>query len=151
MSLVRMKFSIDIKAPKQRVWDAMLGEKTYREWTSAFSPGSYFEGDWNEGSRIRFLGKDENGNLCGMSSRIVANRKFEFVGIEHLSGINNGAEEVAGDSAWAGAREDYHFSESNGVTTVRIEQDMVPEYEAMFQEMWPNALVKLKALAESAS
>jgi uncharacterized protein (DUF2236 family) len=86
-----------------------------------------------------------------MSSRIIANRKFEFVGIEHLSGINNGAEEVAGESAWAGAREDYHFSESNGVTTVRIEQDMVPEYEAMFQEMWSNALAKLKALAENGS
>jgi uncharacterized protein YndB with AHSA1/START domain len=151
MSLVKMTFSIDIKAPAQRVWNTMLGEKTYRQWTSAFSPSSYFEGDWNEGSRIRFLGKDENGNLCGMSSRIDANRKFEFIGIEHLSGIENGAESAAGESAWAGAREDYHFSESNGVTTVRIEQDMVPEYEAMFQEMWPNALAQLKALAENGS
>jgi uncharacterized protein YndB with AHSA1/START domain len=149
MSLVKMQFSIDITAPKQRVWDTMLGAKTYSEWTSAFSPSSYFEGDWSEGSRIRFLGKDENGNLCGMSSRIVANRKFEFLGIEHLSGINNGAEEVAGESAWAGACEDYHFSEASGVTTVRVEQDMVPEYEAMFQEMWPNALSKLKSLAEN--
>lgn len=151
MSLVKMTFSIDIKAPAQRVWNTMLGEKTYRQWTSAFSPSSYFEGDWNEGSRIRFLGKDENGNLCGMSSRIDANRKFEFIGIEHLSGIENGVESAAGESAWAGAREDYHFSESNGVTTVRIEQDLVPDYEAMFQEMWPNALAQLKALAENGS
>jgi L-rhamnose mutarotase len=37
------------------------------------------------------------------------------------------------------------------VTTLRVEQDMVPEYEAMFQEMWPNALAKLKALAENKS
>lgn len=151
MSLVKMTFSIDINAPKQRVWDTMLGVKTYRQWTSAFSPSSYFEGDWNEGSRIRFLGKDESGNLCGMSSRIVANRKFEFIGIEHLSGIDNGVESASGESAWAGAREDYHFSEANGVTTVRIEQDMVPEYQAMFQEMWPNALAQLKALAENGS
>jgi hypothetical protein len=151
MNLVKMNFSIDINAPTQRVWDVMLSEKTYSEWTSAFSPSSYFEGDWSEGSRIRFLGKDENGNLCGLSSRIVANRMFEFVGIEHLSGINNGEEEAAGASAWNGAREDYHFSEANGVTTLRVEQDMVPEYEAMFQEMWPNALAKLKALAENKS
>jgi uncharacterized protein YndB with AHSA1/START domain len=151
MSLVKMSLTIDIEAQKQRVWDVMLGEKTYGEWTSAFSPGSSFEGDWSEGSAIRFVGKDENGNLCGLYSRIVANHKFEFLGIEHLGGINSGVDEPADASEWAGAREDYHFSEKNGVTTVRIEQDMVAEYEAMFQEMWPNALQKLKVLAENKS
>jgi hypothetical protein len=125
----------------------MLGAKTYTEWTSAFSPGSYFEGDWSEGSAIRFLGKDEQGNACGLSSRIVANRPYEFIGIEHLEGV--GPQQDSGSSAWAGAREDYHFSEANGVTTLRIEQDMVSEYEAMFNEMWPKALKLLKALAES--
>ncbi len=151
MSLVKINFSITIDAPRQRVWDVMFDDKSYGEWTSAFSPSSTFEGDWSEGSRIRFVGKDENGNLCGMSSRIVANRKLEFVAIEHLGTISNGIDETAGTSDWAGAREDYHFSEANGVTTVRVEQDMVAEYEAMFQEMWPNALAKLKALAESKS
>ncbi len=151
MSLVKMNFSVDINAPKQRVWDTMLGEKTYSEWTSAFSGSSRFEGDWREGSRIRFLGLDEQGHVCGLSSRIVANRAFEFIAIEHLGGINNGVDEPAGTSEWSGAREDYHFSEIKGVTTVRVEQDMVAEYEPMFQEMWPNALAKLKALAERTS
>jgi hypothetical protein len=104
MSLVKMSFTIDIEAQKQRVWDVMLGEKTYGEWTSAFSPGSSFEGNWSEGSDIRFVGKDENGNRCGLYSRIVANRKFEFLGIEHLGSISSGVEERAGTSKWAGAR-----------------------------------------------
>ncbi len=151
MSLVKMNFSIGINAPRQRVWDAMLGEKTYNEWTSAFSPSSSFEGDWSEGSRIRFVGKDENGNVCGMFSRIVENRELEFLAIEHLGTINNGVEESAGASEWAGAREDYHFSEKNGVTTVRVEQDMVASYETMFQEMWPKALENLKTIAERTS
>ncbi|MGL4230147.1 MAG: SRPBCC family protein [Casimicrobium sp.] len=150
MSLVKFNFTVDVNAPRQRVWDVMFHDRSYREWTSAFSPGSYFEGDWSEGSRIRFVGQDENGKLCGLSSRIVANRPLEFIGIEHLSGINAGVEEGP-ESVWNGAREDYHFSEKSGVTTVRIEQDMVAEYETMFQEMWPNALAKLKALAESKS
>jgi uncharacterized protein YndB with AHSA1/START domain len=151
MSLVKMNFAIDVNAPRQRVWDAMLGEKTYNEWTSAFSPSSSFEGDWSKGSRMRFVGKDENDNVCGMFSRIVENRRLEFLAIEHLGTINNGAEESAGTSEWAGAREDYHFSEKNGITTVRVEQDMVAEYEPMFQEMWPKALENLKAIAERTS
>jgi uncharacterized protein YndB with AHSA1/START domain len=150
MSLVKTNFSIDINAPRQRVWDVMFDDKGYREWTSAFSGSSSFEGSWSEGSRIRFLGQDEQGNQCGLSSRIVANRPLEFVAIEHLRGITNGVDD-ANESEWTGAREDYHFSEKNGVTTVRIEQDMVAEYETMFQEMWPNALAKLKALAERTS
>jgi uncharacterized protein YndB with AHSA1/START domain len=150
MSMVKMQFSIDINAPRQRVWDAMFDPHTYREWTSAFSPSSYFEGSWSEGSRIRFLGQDEEGNLGGLSSRIVANRALEFVAIEHLAAISNGVEATE-PSEWSGAREDYHFSERNGVTTLRIEQDMVASYEAMFQEMWPKALEKLKTIAERQS
>lgn len=106
-----------------------------------------YEGSWSEGSRIRFLGLDEQGNQCGLSSRIAANRPLEFVAIEHLRGITNGVDDAEA-SEWTGAREDYRFSEKNGVTTVRIEQDMVADYEAMFQEMWPKALENLKALAE---
>jgi uncharacterized protein YndB with AHSA1/START domain len=151
MSFVRMIFSININAPKQRVWDVLLGEKTYREWTSAFSPSSRFEGDWSEGSRMRFVGNDENGNLGGLSSRIVTNRPFECIAIEHLAAINNGVEEAPGSSDWAGAREDYYFSEAGGVTTLRVEQDMVAQCEAMFLEFWPNALAILKALAEKKS
>ncbi|MDQ5893468.1 MAG: hypothetical protein QG640_480, partial [Patescibacteria group bacterium] len=29
----KIHFSIQINAPKEKVWDTMLGEATYREWT----------------------------------------------------------------------------------------------------------------------
>lgn len=43
-----------IKAPREKVWDIMLSNATYREWTSAFNPGSYFSGSWEQGSQILF-------------------------------------------------------------------------------------------------
>ena len=42
----KLHFSISIKAPKEKVWDTMLNDVTYRQWTSVFNPpGSYYEGD----------------------------------------------------------------------------------------------------------
>lgn len=51
----KLKYSITINAPKEKVWHTMLDDKTYREWTTEFNPGSYYEGDRKEGSEIRFL------------------------------------------------------------------------------------------------
>ena len=128
----------------------MLDDATYRQWTEAFHKGSYYQGDWNEGSKILFLGPDDNGKLSGMVSRIKTNRPYEFISIEHLGMIENGVEDTSSDKikGWAGAHENYTFTETNGVTTVTVDTDTDDEYVAMFQEMWPKALQSLKALAE---
>ena len=46
----KLKFSININAPREKVWDVLLGEKTYPQWTSVFSPDSIStaETDWQE-------------------------------------------------------------------------------------------------------
>jgi hypothetical protein len=155
MSLSTLHFSIDIRAPKDKVWRTMFADNTYREWTRAFSPGSYFEGSWVKGSKILFLGPDpvEKGGSGGMVSRIAENRLNEYMGIEHLGTVSNGVEDTQSDAVkdWAGARENYSFIESGGVTHLRIEMQTAPSYEAMFNDSWPKALQKLKALAEAAS
>lgn len=81
----KLHFSVQIKAPKEKVWDTMLDDETYRKWTTAFSPGSYYEGSWDEGSKILFLAPDENGKLSGMTSIIAENRPYEFISIKHIS------------------------------------------------------------------
>lgn len=53
-TMVQLKFSIQINAPKEKVWRTMLEDATYRQWTSAFGEGSSFVGDWNEGSKFSF-------------------------------------------------------------------------------------------------
>ena len=145
----KLKFSIVINAPKEKVWDTMLEDKTYRQWTEAFAPGSYYKGDWNQGSKMLFLGPGENG-LMGMVSRIKENKKYEYISIEHLGFVQDGKEDTESEGAksMAGALENYTFNENDGKTEVIVDMDSNEEYADMFKDMWPKALQKLKELAE---
>ncbi len=147
----KLHFSIVINAPAAKVWSTMLDDKTYRLWTEAFSPGSYYKGDWNKGSKILFLGPGEQGE-SGMVSRIKENRKHEYISIEHLGMIQNGKEDTSSEEtkAWAGALENYTFKEKNGATELLIDLtgNFADEFAKMFEDMWPNALKKLKEIAE---
>ena len=129
----------------------MLDDKTYREWTAAFNPGSYYKGDWSKGSKILFLGPDpKTGEEGGMVSRIAENKPYEFISIEHLGIVKNGVEDTTSEEArkWAPAFENYTFKEKGGATEVLVEMDIEDENKKMFEEMWPKALQKLKEIAE---
>ena len=146
----KLNFSIVINAPKEKVWHSMLDDKTYRIWTEPFSPGSYYKGDWNKGSKILFLGPSEKGEM-GMVSRIKENKLHEFISIEHLGMVQDGKEDTTSDAvkSWAGAFENYTFKEKNNKTEVAVDIDVNDEYKDMFNDMWPKALQKLIEIAES--
>ena len=55
----KLTYSININAPAEIVFEMMLGEATYKQWTAAFNPTSDFEGGWNKGDKIYFIGYDE--------------------------------------------------------------------------------------------
>ncbi len=149
----KIKHSIFINAPVEKVWHTMLDDATYRQWTAPFNPGSFFEGDWSEGSIIKFLGSDEHGDATasGMYSRIAENRQHEFVSIEHLGFIDlEGNVDTTSDEVkkWTPAFENYTFTAKDGGTEVIAELDIAEEHKDMFDEMWPKALELLKEIAE---
>lgn len=148
----QLHFSITINAPKETVWHAMLDDKPYREWTTPFSPGSYYKGDWSKGSKILFLGPPDpkTGEEAGMSSRIAENKMYEFISIEHLGFYKNGVEDMTSEEVkkWIPAHENYTFQEKDGKTEVRVDIDVADEHAEMFKKMWPEALQKLKVIAE---
>ncbi|HET7360664.1 MAG TPA: SRPBCC domain-containing protein [Salinimicrobium sp.] len=141
-----LHFTKTMDAPKEKVWNTMLEDKTYREWTSAFNEGSYYEGSWEKGSKILFLGPEGS----GMVSVIAENRPYEFISIKHIGLVNKGVEDTESEDAkkWAPAFENYTFTEADRKTTISVEMDILEEYEEMFQKMWPKALRKLKELSE---
>jgi hypothetical protein len=145
----KLHTSIFINAPREKVWETMLGDASYREWTKAFHEGSYYKGNWEEGSKILFIGPGEDGE-GGMVSRIKENRKPEFISIEHLGIYKNGVEDTTSDEAkkWAPAFENYTFTEKDGGTELSIDQDIEDTYKTQFEEMWGKALESLKALGE---
>jgi hypothetical protein len=146
----KLNFSIVINASKEKVWNTMLEDKTYRIWTEVFSKGSHYVGDWSKGSKILFLGPDKEGKLGGMVSRIKDNRKNDYISIEHLGVVSDGKEDTTSDEvkAWAGSLENYTFKDKNGKTELLVDMDINDEYKEMFEGMWPNALQKLKEISE---
>lgn len=150
----KLHYSVKINAPVQTVWSAMLEDATYREWTSEFHEGSYYEGDWNQGSEIRFLGPDENDSLSGMLATVEESRANEFVSLRYLGQIVDGVNDTTSDEARkiAGAHENYTFRQADGMTALDVEIDVDADsddqFVQMFNDLWPKALDKLKAICE---
>ena len=145
-----LRYSIVIRAPREAVWAAMLGQETYRVWTTPFGEGSYYEGSWNTGDRIRFLGPNGDG---GMTSVIAESRPPEFVSIRHLGIVKDGLEDTTSPAAaaWAPSFENYTFVDAAGATELTAEVETPPDFEAFMDEAWPKALAKLKEICEEAA
>lgn len=150
MKTERMFFEILIKASPEKVYQTMLKDKFYRDWTSQFSTGSYYKGSWEKGSKILFLAPGENGEM-GMVSRIEENIPAKFVSIKHVGLVENGVEVTSGPSVetWAGAFENYTFHEKDGMTLLKIDLDSNEEFKGYFETTWPKALERLKSLCEA--
>jgi hypothetical protein len=143
----KMNFSIDINASKEKVWNVLWDDDSYRKWTSPFAEGSYAKTDnWKEGSKVLFLGPSGD----GMVSKVASNKKNEYMSFEHLGVVKNGKEDTESDDVkdWAGAKENYRLIDENGKTKLAVDMDSTDEFKDYFLKTWPVALEKIKALSE---
>ncbi len=143
----KINFSTNIDASKEKVWEMLWNLDSYKAWTSAFYEGSYAETDnWKEGSKVLFLGPERS----GMVSMVAANKPNEYMSFQHLGEVKEGVEDTTSDKVkvWAGSTENYTLTGENGTTTLSVAMDIAAEFKEMFAKMWPNALEKVKALAE---
>ena len=142
----KKEFKTTINAPREKVWSLLWDNTTYPEWTSVFAEGSRAETDWKKGSKVLFLdGKGE-----GMVSTIAENKPNEFMSIKHLGFVKNGVEDTNSEKVkeWAGALENYTLKTIDGKTELIVDMDIIDEYKDYFEKTWPNALKKLKEMAE---
>ena len=141
------RFSIKINAPKEKVWNVLWNDATYRMWTSVFSEGSYADTDWKEGSKVLFLSAKGD----GMFSTIAKKVPNEFMSFKHLGVVKNGKEEPGDEETkkWSGALENYTLKETGGSTELKVEIDVTQEFQNYFRETFPKAFEKVKALSES--
>lgn len=147
----KLQFKTQISASSNHVYNTMLDEETYKQWTAEFNPTSAYEGSWDKGSTILFVGLNKEGKKEGMVAKIKENIPGSFVSIEHIGLLDGDKHITEGPSVegWAGANENYTFSEENGTTTLSVEVDTNEEYIAYFKDTWPKALNKLKEISES--
>jgi uncharacterized protein YndB with AHSA1/START domain len=146
MEIQTIMKSVEIKAPKEKVFNVLVDDSMSRIWYAEFMEGTHAVTDWKEGSPVSFI----DGTNNGIIGRVIANKPGELLSVEYDGFIKDGAEDYESEGAKAtkGSRETYHLSEKNGVTTLDIESDMGSEYFEMMSKSWDKALEKIKALAE---
>lgn len=147
MKMQKMTYSIDIKAPQEKVWDTMLKPETYPQWTKAFSEHSEFIGQWKKGERMKFIDKDLGGTVALLETVEAPS----LVVAKHVAMINDqGAEETTGPITenWVGTMEIYRLNKNKSGTHLEVEIDCHPDFEKMFSVAWPKALNDLKRIVE---
>jgi uncharacterized protein YndB with AHSA1/START domain len=136
----KLVFNISIKAPREKVWSALWEDKSYREWTSVFTPESHALSDWKEGSKVLFLDGKGNG-MSALIEKKIGNTEMVF---KHISEIKNGKEHALKNTGY----ESYFLSEKSGGTDLRVEVDIEPEWEEHMAALFPKALEGVKRIAE---
>ena len=158
----KLQFKVSINAPVTRIYNFMLGinsKSTYEQWTSLFNPTSTYEGSWDKGNKILFIGVDDKGEKGGMVSRIAENIPNRFVSIQHYGILKADKEITEGPEVekWANGFENYTFEENNArpddpvgreTTTVTVDLDTTEDFLDYMNEAYPKALDKLKELCE---
>src|SRR6187551_2216065 len=129
----KLEFTVSINAPVTKVYDFMLGinsKSTYEQWTSVFNPTCTYEGSWEKGNKILFVGVDEKGEKGGMVSKIAENIVNRFVSIQHYGLLQGGTEITEGPEVekWANGFENYTFEESNGTTNITVDLDITEDF-----------------------
>lgn len=153
--MTNLQFKILINAPVAKVYDYMLGisnKSTYEQWTALFNLTSTYEGNWEKGSKVLFVGVDENGEKGGMVSRITENIPNQFVSIQHYGMIKAGKEITEGPEVekWGNGMENYTFEENNETVSVTLDLLNIPEeFVDYMKDAYPKALEKLKEICEN--
>lgn len=152
--MIRLQYKVSINAAASKVYNLMLGLNnisTYEQWTAMFNPTSTYEGNWNKGSKILFVGTDEKGEKGGMVSEIAENVVNQFVSIRHYGLLQANVEITEGPEVekWANGFENYTFTENNGITRVVVDLDTTEDFLEYMNEAFPKALEKLKENCEA--
>ena len=140
--MIRLELERRFNTTPENLWEMIVDPDHYRFWTSAFSPGSQFIGDWSAGSGIRFVMEDESGIESGMISEVVASEWPNHISIKHLGLVMNGVEDYESEEVklWTPAFENYIFvSHESGQCVFKMVQDIPEFYETEFRDNWNKA------------
>lgn len=145
--MIVLKFSTEINATREKVWEILWSEESYKKWIKPFSNSDLKTiSVWKEGESITFL--DSNGN--GMQSKINKMSPPETMVFQHFKEIKNGEVQPSTPETkkWEGALESYNLVEKNATTSLLVKMDTAKEHEDFFNESFPEALKIVKDLAE---
>ncbi len=140
----KVQFSIEIKAPKEKVWNTLWDDKTFRDWSGIIDEGTHIVGELKAGNEVQFISSAGYG-VTSLVDKLEPNK---FLLLRHKSDtMENGEQER--EKEWTGGTESYSLAEKAGITILTAEMDMPPEQEELFKDIFPKALQRVKVLAEN--
>ena len=139
-----MQFQVEINASREKVWDTLWQDKTFRQWASIIDPETYMVGDLKEGNEVQFISA---ANGYGVTSLVEKLTPGEFLLLRHSADTQESGEQER-EKEWTGGKESYSLSEKDGTTTLTAAFDVPPELEEYFKSNYPKALEQVKVLAE---
>ena len=149
--MIKFEKDIIIHATREKVWEAIVDEKHYQEWTTHFFEGSYYRGSWNEGSDIRFLTRDPEGKESGMFSTIVLSEYPTHILIKHLGMVTDNHVDTTSEIAreWTPSYEEYFIEKVEpNLSRFRVVAELPERYQQEILDSWDLALSALKSIAE---
>lgn len=140
----KMHFTIEIQAPRKKVWSALWDDKTFRDWGSVIDEGQYMVGDMKEGNEVQFISSVSGYGVTSLIEKLIPN---EFVSFRQMADTKDSGKRDR-KKEWTGSTESYSLAENDNITTLTINIDVPPEQEETFKIRMPKALQRVKELAE---
>jgi len=140
----KQQFSIEITAPKERVWNTLLENKTFRDWGNIIDEGQYMVGEIKEGNEVQFISSVSGYGVTSLVEKLIEN---EFVLFRQMADTKDSGQQER-EKEWTGGAESYSLAENEGVTILKVDIDVPPGQEETFKDRFPKALERVKILAE---
>ncbi|MBA3663725.1 MAG: SRPBCC domain-containing protein [Bacteroidetes bacterium] len=132
--------TLEINVPAEKVWEALTTPALIKKYF--FNTDA--ESDWKEGSPITFSGEWEGKKYQdkGTILKVEKNKWFSYNYWSSMSGIEDKPENYAVIS--------YILLERDGITTLAIEQENIPDEKMKehSQQNWMTVLKNLKKMLE---
>jgi uncharacterized protein YndB with AHSA1/START domain len=143
-TMQKQEFSIEIQTPREKVWNTLWEDKTFRDWANIIDEGMYMVGELKEGNEVQFISSVSGYGVTSLVEKLIPN---EFVSFRQMADTKDSGERER-EKEWTGGAESYSLAERGGTTTVTVDIDVSPGQEETFKDRFPKALERVKILAE---
>lgn len=138
------QFVVKIHASKEKVWDVLWQDETFREWAGLIDPGTYMVGELKEGNEVQYISAENGYGVTSLVEKLVPN---EFLLLRHRSDTQDTGKQLR-EKEWTGGKESYSLVEKDDTTTLTTVFDVPQKLEEYFADAYPTALQRVKELAE---
>lgn len=136
-----LEYQIQIHATAEKVWDVLFTQDSDKNWKSAVNEGSFFEGNWEEGTIMKFLDSENNG-MYNLVEKNIPNQELKM---KHIGWILNG--ELSPQN-WEDSTIEYLLKPNENGILLTAKINALDEFVDFFNSKYPQNFQNIKNLAE---